>query len=195
MSAALSKLKPGDSMILRRGQSGAASGLYLVVELFEDRVTVQGVADGQIWTAPLAEIEADIVGHYPTARPNTGAVTLAPRLAPKVEPAAPRQEPPGRFVKVHLIGARAEGKTIGRKLDDGRLVNKHYTPAPIPVMVDQAGQGHFEIGHLDDSGQWQEGVDAIDLGKFLQLDGAHTAESCGKVAVFASRDPQFSEDS
>lgn len=181
MAAADTKPKAGDLVLLRQSQSGSKPGLHWVIAVVDDGgLVVEQLMSSwpQRFTAPFE----DVVRRYPGL--GDAEVTLAPRPVPKAEPAAATVAAPPRLVTIHVI-EKPDGFAITRTranlLTRGEVI--HYKPIGV-ALKDEAAQRHFEFE-----------VDGVDVGKALTQLGAHTAESCGKVAVFpSSRDPQFSED-
>jgi hypothetical protein len=148
----------GDLVVLRRGQSGAAAGAYLVLELVEDRIKVHALVDHQVWTARVADVLADVVGLYRSALPAAAAATLDPRPEVKVA-AAPAPEPtPPRLVLVHVINAGPVGYEITRPRTNllRRPVTIQYKPQRVS-RVDAVGQRHVEFE-----------VDVVDVDRFLK---------------------------
>jgi hypothetical protein len=147
--SALAKLQPGDLVVLRRGQSGSASGMHLVLEQTENGVRVQSFADGHSWTVPFA----DVAGLYRSALPPAATVSLEPRPEPKIEPAPRRPEPvPGRPVTVHVIHRSHDVEFESRYF--GRTV--HYAAG---AEVDRREDGQ-RVRAFD-------GVDSHDVEQFV----------------------------
>jgi hypothetical protein len=147
--SALAKLQPGDLVALRRGQSGSASGMHLVLEQTENGVRVQSFADGHSWTVPLA----DVAGLYPSALPPAATVSLEPRPEPKVEPAPRRPEPtPGRPETVYVIHRSYDVELWSRYF--GRTV--HYAAG---AVVGRRRDGQLVRAF--------EGIDSHDVDQFM----------------------------
>jgi hypothetical protein len=181
MTAADTKPKAGDLVLLRQSQQGSKAGLHWVVELVEGGMVVETLTSNwaQRFTAPFE----DVVRCYRGL--GDAEVTLAPRLAPKVEAAAPHPEPSPRLVKVHVINASKDGYEITRpRTLLGGQVSARYRATRV-VLVDASRQSHSEFL-----------VDSRDVEKFLiGVQGSYLSDKGLPVRNPHAPDPQFSEDS
>ncbi len=156
MTVDIRKLRRGDWIQVESplrsdgtGIGGSSAGVYVVLEVDADADAACAVPIGQVRAGQVQVRSRDILS---VVRANDVAGDALPKssirlrkAAPKVEVAAPVEEPAPKMVKVLVINRTAaiEITRLGRQRGE-KVTTTRYEPGRV-VFVDRAGQPHVEF--------------------------------------------------